>query len=72
MTQRILLQKDKKVFIAINKIDYQELLKSLVTPKDGLHEELAKSRSMENKWKLECQELVKKLDFEVYIINMTR
>ncbi|KAL2914798.1 hypothetical protein HK105_205729 [Polyrhizophydium stewartii] len=45
--------------------EYQALLKSFMTPKDDLREELGKARAMEAKWQRECQQLVMKLDHEL-------
>eukprot|EP00842_Homolaphlyctis_polyrhiza_P006554 jgi/Hompol1/68/HPOL_003905-RA len=46
-------------------VEYQSLLKSLMTPKEDLREELGKSHNMEAKWQRECQLLVNKLDLEL-------
>ncbi|KAH6570302.1 hypothetical protein BASA60_007791 [Batrachochytrium salamandrivorans] len=45
--------------------EYQVLIKSLITPKDDLREELSKSRTTEAKWQRECQRLVTNLDLEL-------
>ncbi|KAI8907937.1 hypothetical protein EDD86DRAFT_255001 [Gorgonomyces haynaldii] len=45
--------------------EYQELLKTLVAPKDDLREELSKARVEVSKWQGECQQLVMKLEYEL-------